>query len=434
MTPGQDTPSEWVGGLKIQYKFGPGFIDSTLKVTLEVNNEFVTKPAINVIGTIIGSQEPDRMVLVGNHRDAWVFGGVDPSSGTAVMMEMSRGLGELLTKTDWRPRRSIVFCSWGAEEYGLIGSYEWVEENRNMLRERAIMYVNLDSAVNGNFSFSARGSPSLKSMVYQESMFSKDPYGKDGEGSLFDSWARKYPSASEPGKPSFELLGAGSDYAPFCHFIGVPSIDLRYAFKSMERSLYPVYHTVHDTFYWQQTFNDPHFKAHLLISQISGRIVLEAADIPLLPFNLTDLENAIKGNLKVLERDYTSLLQKGNVTLKHLAREVETFSKNVDAFEKRKAMGTDLNNFAQVRMLNDQMMSLERAFIWPNGLPGRVLTRQVLFAPQMHNVYGSATFPGITDALFDIEKTNDWKEVKLQVSIAITCVREAAKLLLPMDE
>jgi len=97
---------------------------------------------------------------------------------------------------------------------------------------------------------------------------------------------------------------------------------LRYAFKSMERSLYPGYHTVHDTFYWQKTFNDPHFKAHLLISQISGRIVLEAADIPLLPFNLTDLEKAIKGDLKVLERDYTSLLQKGNVTLKHLAREV----------------------------------------------------------------------------------------------------------------
>ena len=115
-TPGQDTPSEWVGGLKIKYNFGPGFIALTLKVTLEVNNEFVTKPAINVIGTIIGSEEPDPMVLVGNHRDAWVFAGVDPSSGTAVMIKMSRGVGELLTKPDWRPRRSIVFCGWGAEE------------------------------------------------------------------------------------------------------------------------------------------------------------------------------------------------------------------------------------------------------------------------------------------------------------------------------
>lgn len=152
-----------------------------------------------------------------------------------------------------------------------------------------------------------------------------------------------------------------------------------------------------------KNFQRPSFHGPLVDITDSRRIVLEAADIPLLPFNLTDLEKAIKGNLKVLERDYTSLLQKGNVTLKHLAREVETFSKNVDAFEKRKAIGTDFNNFAQLRMLNDQMMSLERAFIWPNGLPGRVLPRQLLFAPQMHNVYGSATFPGMTDALFDRE-------------------------------
>ena len=100
-----------------------------------------------MIGTILGKEEPDRLVLMGNHRDAWVFGGVDPSSGTAVMMEASRGIGELLTNTDWRPRRTIVFCSWGAEESGLIGSYERVEENRNMLRDRAAMYLNVDSAV-----------------------------------------------------------------------------------------------------------------------------------------------------------------------------------------------------------------------------------------------------------------------------------------------
>ena len=431
---GEEVPSEWVGGLQLKYKLGPGFVDSALKVTLEVNDEFVTKPTINVIGTIIGREEPDRVVLMGNHRDAWVFGGVDPSSGTAVMMEVSKGLGELLTKTKWRPRRSIILCSWGAEEYGLIGSYEWVEENRNMLRERAVMYVNLDSAVNGNYSFRASGSPSLKSLVYQESMFLKDPYGQEQDSSLFESWARKYPSASEPGKPSFKLLGAASDYTPFCHFIGVPSIDLRYVFNSMNRTLYPVYHTVHDTFYWQKTFNDPNFKAHLLVSQISARVVLEAADIPLLPFNLAELKKALKGNLDVLEKEYKSLLKKGNISLEYLAREVETFSNNVDAFEKRKALVTDMNNFAKLRMLNDQMMSMERAFIWPFGLPGRVLVRQVLFAPQMHNIYGSATFPGITDALFGIEKTSNWKEVKKQVSIAITCVREAGKLLLAMDD
>ena len=409
-------------------------MDSNVKVTLEVNNQFVTKPAINVIGTITGREEPDRLVLMGNHRDAWVFGGVDPSSGTAVMMEMSRGIGELLKTTDWRPRRSIVFCSWGAEEYGLIGSYEWVEENRNMLRDRAVMYLNADSAVRGNYSFGANGNPGLRSLVFQESKLLKDPNGNEKEESLYDRWSRKYPSPSAPGKPKFGGLGSGSDYAPFSNFIGVPSIDMKYEFDSMNRTLYPVYHTVHDTFYWQKTFVDPNFKTHLLMSQIGARIVMEAADSPVLPFNLVDYKDAVKSNLASLDNNYRSLLEKGNVTLEHLVREVETFSRNADAFEQRKAEASDMQDFAKLRRLNDQMMDMERAFIWPYGLPGRRQTRHVLFAPEMHNTYGSSSFPGITDALFDIEKTNNWKQVKQQVSIAITCVREAAKILAATDE
>ncbi|KAL9983852.1 hypothetical protein ACROYT_G006093 [Oculina patagonica] len=434
---GDQVPTEWAGDLNIVYRFGPGFKDSDLKVRLEVNNQFVTKPVFNVIGTIIGKEEPDRLVLMGNHRDAWVFGGVDPSSGTAVMMEVSRGIGELLTNTDWRPRRTIVFCSWAAEESGLIGSYEWVEENRNMLRDRAVMYLNADSAVAGNYSFGANGNPSLKSLVYQQSAFVKDPNAHDKEASLYDSWSIKYPSSSEPGRPHYGNLGAGSDYVPFSHFIGVPSIDMSYRFKSLGRSLYPVYHTVHDTFYWQKTFNDPHFTTHLSMSQIGARIVLEAADTRILPYNLTDYKQALKISFTALEKQFKSLLLQGNVTLEYLAREIENFSRNADNFEKRKTEASDTQDFAKLRMLNDQMMTMERAFIWPFGLPGTVarkLVRHVLFAPRLHNNYGSATFPGITDALFDIEKTNNWKVVKEQVSIAITCVREAGKILAAVDK
>ena len=431
---GEKVPPEWAGGLDIVYRFGPGFKDSELKVRLEVNTQFITKPIFNVIGTILGKDEPDRLVLMGNHRDAWVFGGVDPSSGTAVMMEASRGIGELLINTDWRPRRTIVFCSWGAEEFGLIGSYEWVEENRNMLRDRAVMYLNVDSAVKGNYSFGANGNPGLKSLVYQESAFVKDPNAHGKETSLYDSWAIKYPSSSERGKPYFGGLGSGSDYAPFSHFIGVPSIDMSYRFNSLNRTLYPVYHTVHDTFYWQKTFNDPHFTTHLAMSQIGARIVLEAADTPILPYNLTDYKETLERNFEALEKYYKELLLQGNVTLVHLANEIRQFSRNAEAIEKRKAEALDTLDFAKLRILNDQMMNMERAFIWPFGLPGRKIVRHVLFAPQMHNIYGSSSFPGITDALFDIEKTDNWKMVKEQVSIAITCVREAGKILAAMDQ
>lgn len=425
---GQRVPSSWAGGLGIVYKFGPGSPDRDLKVRLEVNNQFVTLPAYNVIGTILGKEEPDRWVLMGNHRDAWVFGGVDPSSGSAVMMEVSRGLGKLLNETDWRPRRTIKLCSWGAEEYGLIGSYEWVEENRNMLRDKAVMYLNVDSAVKGNYSFGANGNPSLKSLVYRETASVKDPNEREKSASVYDRWSKKYPSSS-PGKPQFGGLGSGSDYAPFSHFIGVSSIDMSYRFKSMNRTLYPVYHTVHDTFYWQKTFSDPHFTTHLAMSQIGARILLAAADTPLFPYNLTDYKIALKRNLDTLETVHKSELLKGNITLNYLAREVAEFSKTADVFEQRKANASDIKDFTQLRILNDQMMNMERAFIWPFGLPGRTRVRHVLFAPQMHNIYGSSSFPGITDALFDIDKTNNWQLVKDQVSIAITCVREARKIL-----
>ena len=372
---------------------------------------------------------------MGNHRDAWVFGGTDPSSGTAVMMEASRGIGELLINTDWRPRRTIMFCSWSAELFGIIGSYEWVEENRNMLRDRAVMYLNVDSAVKGNYSFGADGNPGLKSLVFQETALVKDPNARDKEASLYDHWLIRKPSSTDSGEPYFGNLGAASDYVPFGHFIGVPSIDMSYRFNSMNRTVNPVSHTVHDTFYWQKTFNDPHFTTHLSMSQITARIVLEAADTPILPYNLTDYKEALERNFAALENSLPlkSLLLKGNVTLDHLAKEIRQFSRNAEAFEKRKAEALDTQDFAKLRILNDQMMNMERAFIWPLGLPGRKLVRHVLFAPQMYNNYGSSIFAGITDALFNIEKTNNWKLVKEQVSIAITCVREAAKILAAMD-
>ncbi|KAJ7371545.1 hypothetical protein OS493_024885 [Desmophyllum pertusum] len=327
---GDPVPPGWKGGLKHRiYKFGPGFTDSNLKVRLEVNNQFVTKPAFNVI------------------EDAWVFGGVDPSSGTAVMMEVSRGVGELLTKTDWRPRRTIVFCSWGAEEYGLMALMNGWKKTKTCLSDRAVMYFNVDSAVVGNYSFGADGNPSLKSLVYQESALVKDPNAHDKETSLYDRWSSRYPSSSSPGKPSFGGLGSGSDYAPFSHFIGVPSIDMEYRFKSMNISYYTVYHTVHDTFYWQKTFNDPHFTTHLSMSQVGARILLEAADTRILPYNLTDYKEALKSNLAALETHYKSLLLKGNVTLDHLAREVRNFSRNADAFEQRKAEASDTQDFAK---------------------------------------------------------------------------------------
>lgn len=420
---GPEAPVAWRGGLAITYRLGPGFKDANLTLRLIVNNEFLVRPAYNVIGTINGKEEPDRVVLLGNHRDAWVFGGVDPSSGSAVMMEVSRGVGELM-KTGWRPRRTIMFCSWGVEEYGLIGSWEWTEENQKWLGDRAVAYINLDSAVSGNYSFSSSGSALLRGLIMGQT---KKATNQNQGVSLYETWKKGFPG--EGGMPRFPPLGSGSDFSHFAHFLGVPSMDLGYRFRSMNVSGYPVYHSVHDTFYWQKTFNDPYFKSHLTVSQIAARTLVAASDAPLFPFTLAPYSKALSSGFQGLKKNEGARLQSHNITLDYLEKAIDTFKKAADDFESKVKEMKTTKDFGKIRALNDQVMLLERTFIWPYGLPGRSDVRHVIFAPSLHNQYGSSTFPGVGDVLFDIDKTGNWQEVKRQISIIIYSIRAASKAI-----
>ncbi|XP_030854989.1 N-acetylated-alpha-linked acidic dipeptidase 2-like [Strongylocentrotus purpuratus] len=161
---GDEVQDTWKGGLNITYRYGPGFTNPNRKVKMSIHTSREIRTIYNVIGVINGAVEPDRYVLLGNHRDAWVYGAVDPSSGTAVLMESARVYSQMIKK-GWRPRRSVMFCSWGAEEYGLLGSTEFVEEYQKILGERAVAYINIDSAVVGNYSFVAKATPLLQQAI-----------------------------------------------------------------------------------------------------------------------------------------------------------------------------------------------------------------------------------------------------------------------------
>jgi hypothetical protein len=376
-----------------------------------------------VIGTVIGKDEPDRVVLLGNHRDAWAFGGVDPSSGTAVMMEISRGIGELL-KTGWRPKRTIMFCSWGAEEYALIGSWEWVEENQKWLGDRAVSYINLDSAVSGNYSMYSHGNALMTDLIMDET---KKVTDHNRGISTYDVWKKRRPG--KDGKPYFGSLGSGSDYSHFAHFLGVPSIDLGYGFKSLNGTGYPVYHSVHDTFYWMKTFADPYFKSHLTISQVTARLLIVTCDSPIIPFSLGPYATTLASGFDALKKNEGARLLSKNITLDFLQQAINSFKQATDNFESKKQEFKTSKDFAKLRTLNDQIMLLERSFIWPYGLPGRADVRHVIFATALHNRYGSSTFPGVGDTLIDIEKTNNWQEVKRQISIITYSIRAAVKVL-----
>ncbi|XP_068251742.1 glutamate carboxypeptidase 2-like isoform X1 [Nyctibius grandis] len=205
--------SSWKGNLNVSYNVGPGFTTnySTRKVKMHIHSHNEVTRIYNVIGTIRGTVEPDRYVILGGHRDSWVFGGIDPQSGAAVVHEIVRSFGKLKRK-GWRPRRTVIFASWDAEEFGLLGSTEWAEENAKVLQARGVAYINADSSIEGNYTLRVDCTPLMYRLVY--SLTKKIPSPDEGfEGkSLYESWYKKNPSRVYKEVPR-DYASAVSNYA-----------------------------------------------------------------------------------------------------------------------------------------------------------------------------------------------------------------------------
>uniref|UniRef100_H2Z0Q3 glutamate carboxypeptidase II n=1 Tax=Ciona savignyi TaxID=51511 RepID=H2Z0Q3_CIOSA len=413
---GPEVPTDWRGGMNITYRFGPGF-------ALEHVNRYVMKLSPTAVTVMcFKSYLPDRYVLLGNHRDAWVFGAIDPSSGTATLMELVRGFGAML-KRGWRPRRTLVFCSWGAEEYGLIGSTEWVEELQKELQARAVAYLNVDIAVQGNYSLAANGVASLSQAVFDAAKTVSNPNPTEvssGRLTLYDTWKLRYP-ASVGDKPSYYGLGSGSDFTAFLQIIGIPS--------SIGLASYPVYHSVYETFELVNKFVDPGFKIHLAMAQVWGELARKLADVPILPVDCRVYATDLAQKRDALYQQYGSKMESNGIDFSQLNDTILIFTTSADNIHKRIA-SIDSTNAYETRMINDQLMQLERAFIDQNPLPGRVAYRHVISAPSQHNTYGSTAFPAVVDAMFDIDvdpdQTGRWDEVRRQYSILVFHILSAA--------
>ncbi|VDI45655.1 N-acetylated-alpha-linked acidic dipeptidase [Mytilus galloprovincialis] len=257
MTGTANLPASWRGAMNVTYRIGGPLNKKDWKVRMRISTSNKKRTIHNVFGIIRGDIEPDRYVLMGNHRDAWVFGAIDPSSGTAVMKEISRVMGNLVKSKKWRPRRSIIFCSWGGEEYGLIGSNEWVEQFVKNLQTRSVAYVNVDIAVGGNYSLSVAASPLLNSVIYNITKKMPSPDMQNTYSSLYLKWAHDHPDEDDITKPSIDVAGSGSDFAPFVQLAGVPICDISYSTKT---GGYPLYHSKYETFNVVDKLMDPGFK------------------------------------------------------------------------------------------------------------------------------------------------------------------------------
>uniref|UniRef100_A0A8D1VYR2 Aminopeptidase NAALADL1 n=1 Tax=Sus scrofa TaxID=9823 RepID=A0A8D1VYR2_PIG len=418
-----------------------GFEDAKVllcQVNVSVHNRLVLRNSSNVLGIIRGAVEPDRYVIYGNHRDSWVHGAVDPSSGTSVLLEISRVLGTLLKKGTWRPRRSIVFASWGAEEFGLIGSTEFTEEFFSKLQERTVAYINVDISVFANATLRAQGTPPVQSVIF--SAAKQIPAPGRSSLSIYDNWIQ-YFNRSSPVYglvPSLGTLGAGSDYAPFIHFLGISSMDLAYTYDRSKTSarIYPTYHTAFDTFDYVDKFVDPGFSSHQAVARTAGSVLLRLSDSLFLPLNVSDYSETLHSFLQAAQQNLGTLLEQQSISLGPLVTAVEKFDEAATALGQHiSALQKGTPDPLQVRMLNDQLMLLERTFLNSRAFPDERYYSHVLWAPRTGSV---ATFPGLSNACSRAMNTTSgsaaWAEVQRQLSILVAALEGAAATLRPVAE
>ena len=384
------------------------------KTTVEVNvdNENKLSECRNILGVIEGKEEPDKWVIIGAHRDAWIYGAADPGSGMSIIMELARSFGEEYKK-DWKPRRTIIFASWDAEEPGIIGSYEFVEDYSATLNHKAVAYLNLDTAVSIPQFLKMKATPNFNSILYEQSKLVDSP---DGDyKNLYDFWIKtvnKYANSSYS-KPPVIPIGSGSDYTAFLNEIGVSSVD--FAFGS-DIGLYPVYHTQHDTFEWMEKFGDPKFKYHRQLAKFAARVLFSLSSDSVLKLSLNDYITKI---LKLID-DLKNEIVKSEMDID--LTDMEDLCMQLDSVVlghtkvKEDYLKSDVNEENILSLINEKEAFIDRQFIYGHGLPGRKSFRHLVFAPSSTNTYAGSLFPGVVDAIVANEEELAKKQFGLLLS------------------
>lgn len=418
-------PHHWHGGLDLAaYRVGRG--PGVLNLTYVANQ--TTVPIRNVFSVIKGLVEPDRYVLLGNHRDAWTFGAVDPNSGTATLLDIARRLGKLL-KQGWQPRRTIFLCSWDAEEYGSIGSTEWVEENYDLLHSRAVAYINVDCAVAGP-GFFASATPQLDNLLREATKQVVDP--DYAHQTVYQSWfaANDESDSAMIGR----LGGVGSDFTSFLHHVGVPAIDIYYGKD------YPVYHSLYDNYMWMKNFGDPNFRRHVAVAGIWGLVALKLVDEDILPFNYENYADELQSNTVIMESQLKAAGAPPHVATSPLHDSISDLKMAIlgikieqKRFQEIELQLSDIHYLMpQKRAFNDRLLMAERAFTDSDGLPERPWNKHLIYGPTSENEYASTSFPGISESLQKAAHRNTskyWSALQHEIWRVSRAIDRAARVL-----
>jgi N-acetylated-alpha-linked acidic dipeptidase len=385
---GPVAPREWQGALPFSYHLGGV---GSVKVHMRLKMDYALRTIWDVIGKIPGTDFPNEWVITGNHRDAWVFGAVDPGSGTTAMLEAVHGVGDLLAH-GWKPRRTMFFCSWDAEEEGLIGSTEWAEEHAKQLAH-AVAYINTDASVSGS-RFEASAVPSLKEFVREVTMEVPSPKG----GSVYDEWKKEQGrtgNALNDTQTNTQLngdvhvgdLGSGSDYTPFIQHLGVPATDIG------STGPYGVYHSAFDNYAWFVMNADPTFVYEQQMARVLGLEALHMADADVLPYDYVTYGRQIQAYLGAAQArardaglttvDFNAALAAAN---RFTAEATSVFARQVAA----------TGNMTE---LNAALRQVEADMLTSDGLPGRPWFRHTIFAPGEYTGYAAVVIPGVNEAI-----------------------------------
>jgi N-acetylated-alpha-linked acidic dipeptidase len=405
---GPKAPEEWQGGLPISYRLG----GKSPRVRVKADMDTRVAPNYVIEGRVTGSDFPDEWVLLGNHRDAWEFGAVDPSSGTASMMELSRALGELKME-GIRPKRTIILCSWDGEEVGLTGSTEWGEQFAEELKQKLVAYINVDSTVSGP-TFEPSAVASLAPFLLEVSQGLKRPDGKSLYEALNDQKAKG--RASSISNLVNVRIGSGSDHTVFLNFLGRPTIGL--AFEGP----YGVYHSMYDNFYWMNQFGDPGYHFHVLMAQLWGVLALRLSNAEILPFafdfyaeNIREFVNEVEAKEGASEAlDFRSAYLRIN-EFGDIGRRLHRES--AEALDSGPIAGNTRE------LINRNLMRVEGNWLNPDGIPGRPWFKHILYAARY--TYAHLELPGLTEAV----ENREWQTARAQLRLLESALAKNTALL-----
>jgi len=439
---GEELPDQgWQGGLPFRYHVGPG----PTRVRIRVQDDRATsayKQIWNTVAWVRGAERPDEWIIVGGHRDGWGAGANDNISGTAAVLAAAKAVAEL-ARAGQPPRRTIVFATWDAEEWGLIGSTEWVEELADELSRKGVAYINQDGVATGP-AFGASASPSLKSFVREVTRTVPAPELADGRTavraagasasgeSVYDRWRAGNPSASAAGAPGevpLGNLGGGSDFAGFYNHLGIPSAGWGFG------GGWGQYHSAYDTYEWTARFGDPGFVHHATTAKLAAVAALRLANAEILPYDYVEFARELRTMVAGLEKEAQAagLTDVGLSALDRAFAGMEEAAREFAAARDRwlgQGNGQRAANVAD--SVNHRLMRVERAMTRPEGLVGRPWYRNLIFASDYRNGYATIGLPGVAEAIRAGDAARVRREAEdlaARVGEAVEHIRVAARML-----